>query len=72
MSTPAEVIGEEVVVDPVAGLVAVEQVSIEQRLQRAAFELTFAGKFDRVVVNDDLSTAEAEAYSIIKSFIDKP
>ena len=45
---------------------------IEQRLQRAAFELTFAGKFDRVVVNDDLSTAEAEAYSIIKSFIDKP
>ena len=34
MSTPAEVIGEEVVVDPVAVLVAVEQVSIEQRLQR--------------------------------------
>ncbi len=45
---------------------------IEQRLQRAAFELTFAEKFDRVVINDDLATAEAEAYRIIKSFIDKP
>lgn len=45
---------------------------IEQRLQRAAFELTFAEKFDRVVINDDLTTAEAEAYRIIKSFIDKP
>jgi len=44
---------------------------IEQRLQRAAFELTFAEKFDRVVINDDLATAEAEAYRIIKSFIDK-
>ena len=45
---------------------------IEQRLQRAAFELTFAEKFDRVVINDELATAEAEAYRIIKSFIDKP
>ena len=45
---------------------------IEQRLQRAAFELTFAEKFDRVVINNDLATAEAEAYRIIKSFIDKP
>ena len=43
---------------------------IEQRLERAAFELSFAEKFDRVVVNDDLATAEEEAYSIVKAFIE--
>ena len=43
---------------------------IEQRLERAAFELTFAEKFDRVVVNDDLATAEEEAYQIVRAFIE--
>ena len=43
---------------------------IEQRLERAAFELSFAEKFDRVVVNDDLATAEEEAYNIVKAFIE--
>ena len=42
---------------------------IEDRLARAAFELTFAGRFDRVVVNDDLETAEREAYQIVKEFL---
>lgn len=44
---------------------------IEQRLQRAEFELSFAEKFDCVVVNDDLSTAEEEAYTIISEFLQK-
>ncbi len=42
---------------------------IAQRLERAAFELTFAEKFDRVVVNDDLAVAEQEAYDIVSQFI---
>ena len=42
---------------------------IEDRLARAAFELTFAEKFDRVVINDDLETAENEAYEIVKAFL---
>ncbi|MCR4852126.1 MAG: guanylate kinase [Prevotella sp.] len=42
---------------------------IEQRIERAAFELTFAPRFDRVVVNDDLQTAEQEAYEIVKEFL---
>lgn len=42
---------------------------IEDRLARAAFELTFAEKFDRVVINDDLETAENEAYEIVKEFL---
>lgn len=42
---------------------------IEDRLARAAFELTFAEKFDRVVINDDLETAKNEAYQIVKEFL---
>ncbi len=42
---------------------------IEQRIARAAFELTFAERFDRVVINDDLQTAEEEAYGIVKDFL---
>jgi len=42
---------------------------IQQRLDRAAYELSFAPRFDRVVVNDDLDTAKAEAYKIIQAFI---
>ena len=47
---------------------------IEQRLERAAFELSFADQFDKVVVNDDLATAEAEALAVICEFlqIEKP
>ncbi|MBR1686905.1 MAG: guanylate kinase [Prevotella sp.] len=42
---------------------------IDQRIARAAFELTFAPQFDRVVVNDRLEEAEQEAYEIVKNFI---
>ena len=42
---------------------------IQQRLDRAAYELSFAPRFDRVVVNDDLNTAKTEAYEIIQEFI---
>ena len=42
---------------------------IQQRLDRAAYELSFAPRFDRVVVNDDLATAKAKAYRIIQEFI---
>jgi len=43
---------------------------IEDRLSRAGFELGFASRFDRVVVNDDLDRAVSEVYSMIKTFID--
>ena len=42
---------------------------IDQRIARAAFELTFAEKFDTVIVNDKLEQAEADALSLIESFI---
>ena len=45
---------------------------IENRLARAAYELTFAPKFDHVIVNDQLPRAQQEALAIIKQFLDQP
>lgn len=45
------------------------QEAIEQRIAKAAYELTFAPKFDRVVINDDLETAKQETFNIIKDFL---
>ncbi len=44
---------------------------IDQRIARAEFELTFAEKFDKVVVNDILEYAEADALSAIQQFLSK-
>ena len=45
--------------------------TIEKRLAKAEYEMSFSDKFDKIVVNDNLETAKAEALSIIKGFIDK-
>ena len=42
---------------------------IEDRIARASFELTFAPKFDKVVINDDLDKAKAETLKIVKDFL---
>lgn len=42
---------------------------IEDRLARAEFELGFASKFDKVIVNDDLDRAVSEALEAVKEFI---
>ena len=44
---------------------------IDQRIARAEFELTFAEKFDKVVVNDILEYAEADALAVIQEFLQK-
>ena len=44
---------------------------IDQRIARAEFELTFADKFDKVVINDILEYAEADALSAIQQFLSK-
>ncbi len=43
--------------------------AIETRLSKAAYELTFADQFDKIVVNDDLATAQRETLAIIEAFI---
>ena len=44
---------------------------IEQRLAKAEEELTYAPKFDVIIVNDDLATAKAEALKTISDFLGK-
>ena len=42
---------------------------IEQRLNKAEYELSFADKFDRIVINDDLEKAKVDVYNVIKQSI---
>ena len=42
---------------------------INDRIARAEFELSFAEKFDTIVVNDDLEVAKAEALQKVKDFL---
>lgn len=45
------------------------QDMIEKRLAKAAYELSFAPHFDKVIINDKLDVAEQEAFSIISNFL---
>ena len=42
---------------------------IEDRVAKAAYEMSFAPKFDKIIVNDDLETAKAEALEVITQFL---
>jgi len=42
---------------------------IEDRIARATYELTFASKFDRTIINDNLERAEQKVYLAVKSFL---
>ena len=44
---------------------------IEQRLNKAEYELSFADIFDRIVINDDLEKAKVDVYNVIKQFLDE-
>ena len=46
--------------------------TIEQRIARAEFELSFATQFDRIIVNDELEKAVSETYQAISMFISHP
>lgn len=42
---------------------------IQTRLDKAAYELTFAPQFDKVVVNDNLDQAKAEVLRLMNEFL---
>ncbi len=44
---------------------------IKYRIAKAEYELSFAPKFDTVIINNDLETAQAQALQIIREFIGK-
>ncbi len=45
---------------------------IASRIAKAEYELSFAPRFDKIIVNDVLEKAQAEAYHLIRQFIDNP
>ena len=45
--------------------------AIERRVAKAAEEMTYAGKFDHIIVNDDLQKAYADAEKLVSEFLGK-
>ena len=43
--------------------------AIKNRLAKAEYELSFAPQFDKVVVNDDLTKAQEDTYSLLMDFL---
>lgn len=44
---------------------------IEDRIARAEYELSFAPKFDTIIINDNLEQAQADAFAKLKDFLEK-
>ena len=42
---------------------------LEERLDKAVYELSFASRFDRILINDNLDTATAELVQMVESFL---
>ncbi len=45
--------------------------AIAQRVEKAAYELTFAPRFDHIVVNDDLEKAKQEVFRLVSQFVEE-
>jgi len=43
--------------------------TLKKRLDKANYELTFADKFDRIIVNDNLESAVSESQAIVEKFV---
>ncbi len=44
--------------------------SLDERVSKAGFELSFATRFDKIIVNDDLEYAAAELSEVVRAFLD--
>lgn len=45
--------------------------TLQERLDKAAYELSFADRFDRIIVNDNLEKAIEETLQVIRDFLQK-
>ena len=48
-----------------------DEESLQKRLGKAEYELSFAPKFDRILVNDSLEKAFADAEQIVQEFLNQ-
>ena len=46
--------------------------SLDSRVSKAAYEISFKTHFDKIIVNDDLANACARAEILVKDFIEQP
>ena len=77
LKSDAQLVDEVVVVaygtakrQSITGSVAsIDSKEIEKRIGRAEYELTFAEKFDTVIINDDLEKAKEETLKKIQAFL---
>jgi guanylate kinase len=42
---------------------------IKRRVKKAKYEMTYAGKFDKIVLNEDLEKAKSETEQLVREFI---
>ena len=62
----------EVLRERLIGRATDTEEAIERRVAKAASEMEFAdGKFDHVLINDDLAAAKKEAEEVIETFLNK-
>ena len=47
------------------------QEQIEIRLAKAEYEMSFASKFDHIIINDDLEIAKEETLRVIKEYLNR-
>ncbi len=45
--------------------------SLQTRLNKASYEMSFASSFDAIIINDDLQRAQQEAADLVAAFINK-
>ena len=45
--------------------------SLKKRMDKAEYELSFANQFDKIVLNDDLETAQGEMIDLVRGFLGK-
>lgn len=60
---------EEILVERLKKRRSESAESLQKRIAKATFELTFEEKFDKVLVNDDLATALQQAEAIVREWL---
>ena len=45
--------------------------TINNRIQKAEYEITFAHQFDKIIINDILEEAQKDALTTVREFIDQ-
>ncbi|RYE21518.1 MAG: guanylate kinase [Sphingobacteriales bacterium] len=46
--------------------------TLDERVSKATFELSFAPQFDKIIINDDINEATTELVDIVREFINTP